>query len=295
MAAVFDEAVPDRAGGDPGMRGALMVTVVRNLMLYRELLAVLVWKSIAVRYKQAYLGLGWAILKPLTLVLVFVLVRSFVGIDSGNVPYPLLTFVALMPWTLFQESTADGVNSIVSNYALIRKIYFPREVFPVTSVLSKVVEFAINVMILAVMMVWYEFTPSLTVLWIPVLVLYTVLISLAVVFFAAALNASFRDVSQLLPASLSLLLYASPIIYPLQLVKDKLLVARAAGSWSDVIYFLYTMNPIAGVIDGFQRSVLQGLAPNPGTMLPGLALVLAFLPLSYRYFKRVEADFADVI
>ena len=272
-----------------------MVTVVRNVLLYRELLAVLVWKSIAVRYKQAYLGLGWAILKPLTLVLVFVLVRSFVGIDSGNVPYPLLTFVALMPWTLFQESAADGVNSIVSNYALIRKIYFPREVFPITSVLSKVVEFAINVLILALMMAWYEFAPSFTVLWVPVLVLYTVLVSLAVVFFAAAMNARFRDVSQLLPAALSLLLYASPIIYPLQLVKDKLLLARAAGSWSEAIYFLYTLNPIAGIIDAFQRSVLQGLAPDPRTVLPGIALVLVLLPLSYGYFKRAEAEFADVI
>ena len=272
-----------------------MVTVVRNVVLYRELLAVLVWKSIAVRYKQAYLGLGWAILKPLTLVLVFVLVRSFVGIDSGNVPYPLLTFVALMPWTLFQESAADGVNSIVSNYALIRKIYFPREVFPITSVLSKVVEFAINVLILALMMAWYEFAPSFTVLWVPVLVLYTVLVSLAVVFFAAAMNARFRDVSQLLPAALSLLLYASPIIYPLQLVKDKLLLARAAGSWSEAIYFLYTLNPIAGIIDAFQRSVLQGLAPDPRTVLPGIALVLVLLPLSYGYFKRAEAEFADVI
>lgn len=272
-----------------------MLTVVRNFVVYRELLAVLVWKSIAVRYKQAYLGLGWAVLKPLTLVLVFVLVRSFVGIDSGNVPYPLLTFVALMPWTMFQESTADGVNSIVSNHALIRKIYFPREVFPITSVLSKVVEFAISIVILALMMIWYGFAPSVTVLWVPALVVYTVVLSLAVVFFAAALNAYFRDVSQLLPAVLSLLLYASPIIYPLQLVKEKLLVAHAAGSWSDAIYFLYTLNPLAGIIDSFQRSVLQGLAPDPRTMLPGLALVLLLLPLSYSYFKRAEADFADVV
>lgn len=272
-----------------------MVTVLRNLVSYRELLAVLVWKSIAVRYKQAYLGLGWAILKPLTLVLVFVLIRSFVGIDSGDVPYPLLTFVALMPWTLFQESTADGVNSIVSNYALIRKIYFPREVFPVAAVLSKVVEFAINGLILAMMMAWYGFTPSIAVLWVPALVLYTVLLSLTVVFSAAALNVRFRDVAQLLPALLSLLLYASPIIYPLQLVKDKLLVEHAAGSWSGWMYFLYTLNPIAGIIDAFQRSLLRGLAPDPTTLMPGLVLVLALLPLSYAYFRRVESDFADVV
>jgi len=272
-----------------------MLAVVRNLVSYRELLAVLVWKSIAVRYKQAFLGLGWAVVKPFTLMLVFVLVRSFIGIDSGEVPYPLLTFAALMPWTLFQESTADGVNSIVSNYALIRKIYFPREVFPIASVASKVVEFAINSVMLGLLMAWYGFVPAWTVLWVPLLVLYTVLVSLSVVFIAAALNVYFRDVSQMLPAALSLLLYASPIIYPLQLVRDKLLTQQAAGSMSDALYFVYTLNPLAGIIDAFQRTVLHAQAPDPQTMLPALVLVLAVLPFSYAYFKRAEAYFADVV
>jgi lipopolysaccharide transport system permease protein len=159
-------------------------------------------------------------------------------------------------------------------------------------VLSKVVELAISLLILALLMACYRFAPGVSILWVPVLVLYTVLVSLVVVFFAASLNVRFRDVGQLLPAALSLLLYASPIIYPLQLVKNKLLIT---GSGSDALYFLYTVNPIVGIVDAFQRSVLQGLAPDPRTLLPGLALVLALLPLSYRYFKRTEADFADVV
>lgn len=272
-----------------------MIAVLRNLVSYRELLAVLVWKSIAVRYKQAYLGIAWAVFKPLTLMLVFVLVRSFVGIDSGDVPYPLLTFAALMPWILFQESTADGVNSIVSNYALIRKIYFPREVFPVASVLSKVIEFAINAVILGLLMAWYGFAPTPTVLWVPLLVLYTALAALTVVFITAAMNVYFRDVGQALPAALSLLMYASPIIYPLQLVKDKLTVAHAAGTWSDTFYFLYTLNPMAGIVDAFQRVVLNGQEPDPATVLPGLVVVMVTLPFSYAYFKRAETHFADVV
>jgi len=272
-----------------------MLAVVRNLVSYRELLAVLVWKSIAVRYKQAFLGLGWAVVKPFTLMLVFVLVRSFIGIDSGEIPYPLLTFAALMPWTLFQESTADGVNSIVSNYALIRKIYFPREVFPIASVASKVVEFAINSLMLGMLMAWYGFAPAWTVLWVPLLVLYTVMVSLSVVFIAAALNVYYRDIAQMLPAALSLLLYASPIIYPLQLVRDRLLTQEAAGPMSDALYFVYLLNPLAGIIDAFQRTVLNAQAPDPTTMLPALVLVLAALPFSYAYFKRAEAYFADVV
>ncbi len=121
-----------------------MITAIKNIIDYRELIAVLAWKNITVRYKQAYLGVGWAIVKPLTLMLVFTLVRSFVGIPSGNVPYPILAFAALMPWIFFQESASEGVLSVVGNAALIRKIYFPREVFPLTSMVTKLVELGIN-------------------------------------------------------------------------------------------------------------------------------------------------------
>src|SRR6202171_676774 len=130
-----------------------MSTAFRTLIDYRELIAVLVWKNITVRYKQAYLGIGWAVLKPLTLMLVFTLVRSFVGIPSGNVPYPILAFAALMPWIFFQESASEGVLSVVGNAGLIRKIYFPREVFPIMATMTKLVELCINVIILAGLMV----------------------------------------------------------------------------------------------------------------------------------------------
>ena len=105
--------------------------IIKDLIEYRELMLTLAWKNIAVRYKQAYLGIAWAILKPVMLMLIFTLVKSFVGIESGNVPYPILVFAALMPWTFFQESVSEGVNSVVSNTALIKKIYFPREIFPI--------------------------------------------------------------------------------------------------------------------------------------------------------------------
>lgn len=272
-----------------------MLRVAQNLYNYRELMATLAWKNIALRYKQAYLGIAWAIVKPVTLMLIFTLVKSFVGIESGDIPYPILVFAALMPWTFFQESTSDGVNSVVGNTALIKKIYFPREIFPITAVLTKLVELGINFIILAGLMVWYGMMPSAHALWVPIIIAYTVLAALTLAFVGAAINVYYRDIGQALPVLLSLLMYASPVIYPLQLVKDKLLSQEAAGEWSNTLYTLYTLNPLAGIIDAFQSVVLRNQPPDLVAMIPGAILTAVLLPLSYLYFKRAESYFADVI
>jgi lipopolysaccharide transport system permease protein len=276
-------------------RPDLVRRVVQNLFNYRELMFTLAWKNIAMRYKQAYLGIAWAILKPVTLMLTFTLVKSFVGIESGNIPYPILVFAALMPWTFFQESASDGVNSVVGNTALIKKIYFPREIFPITSVLTKLVELGINFVILAGLMAWYGMAPSIYVLWVPLIIAYTVLAAMTLGLVGAAVNVYYRDVGQALPVLLNLMMYASPVIYPLQLVKNKLLVQQAAGDWSNALYTLYTLNPLAGIIDAFQSVLLRSEAPDLKAMLPGVVLVAVLLPLSYLYFKRAESYFADVI
>lgn len=272
-----------------------MIRVAHNLYEYRELVFTLAWKNIAVRYKQALLGLAWAVIKPVTLMLIFTLVKSFVGIDSGSVPYPVLVFAALMPWIFFQESASDGVNSVVSNTALVKKIYFPREIFPITAVTTKLIELAINFIILAGLMAWFGMVPTAHIVWVPLVILYTVLAALTIGFFGAAVNVYYRDMGQALPVLLSLMMYASPVIYPLQLVKDKLLVQHAAGEWSSVLYTLYTLNPLAGIIDAFQNVVLRGLPPDWAALLPGAITVAVLLPLSYAFFKRAESYFADVI
>jgi ABC-type polysaccharide/polyol phosphate export permease len=142
-----------------------MITVFKNLYQYRELIAALAWKNIVLRYKQAYLGILWAILKPIMLMLIFTLVRSFVGIETGDIPYPILTFAALLPWVFFQESASEGVNSVTANAALIKKIYFPREVFPITAMVTKIVELGISFFILAGMMIYYKMAPTIYALW----------------------------------------------------------------------------------------------------------------------------------
>ena len=272
-----------------------MIRVAQNLYDYRDLVFTLAWKNIAMRYKQAYLGIAWAVIKPVTLMLIFTLVKSFVGIDSGSIPYPILTFAALMPWIFFQESASEGVNSVVGNTALIKKIYFPREIFPITAVGTKLIELGINFLILGALMAWYGMVPSLHALWVPLIIVYTVLAALTIAFVGAALNVYYRDVGQALPVLLSLMMYASPVIYPLQLVKDKLLVQQAAGEWSNLLYTVYTLNPLAGIIDAFQSVVLRGSAPDLHALWPGALAVVVLLPLSYAFFKRAENLFADVI
>ena len=272
-----------------------MLLIAKNLVQYHELIGVLAWKQIVVRYKQSYLGLTWAILKPLTMMLVFALLNSFVGIPTGNIPYPLLAFVALMPWVFFQESASEGVNSIVGNAPLIRKIYFPREIFPLTGVVTKLVELGINACVLGVLMAYYQMAPAATVLWLPLVIVYTILASLAIALAGAALNVFYRDVSTMLPILLQLMMYASPIIYPLDVVKQKLLVEQVAGQWSQALFHLYTLNPLAGIVDAFQRTILHGLAPDMHVIWPGLLFTIFLLPFSYLVFKRAEMYFADIV
>lgn len=272
-----------------------MISVVKNLVDYRELIAALAWKNIIVRYKQAYLGILWAVVKPIMLMLIFTLVKSFVGIDSGDIPYPILTFAALLPWVFFQESVSEGVGSVTGNAALIKKIYFPREVFPLTAMVTKLVELAISFLILAAMMIHYQMMPSIHALWVPVIILYTMIVALTISFFGAAMNVYYRDVGQVMPVALSLLMYASPVIYPLSLVHKKLIVERAAGEWSDIFYMIYTANPLAGIIDSFQRTMLKDLPPDFNALLPGFIAIAILLPISYIFFKRAESWFADII
>ena len=272
-----------------------MIAVVKSLYTYRELIVALAVKNIVVRYKQAYLGILWAILKPIMLMLIFTLVKSFVGIETGDIPYPILTFAALLPWIFFQESSSEGVNSVTGNAALIKKIYFPREVFPLTAMVTKLVELAISFVILAGMMVYYKMAPTIYVLWVPAIILYTMIVALTISFFGAAINVYYRDMGQALPVVLSLLMYGSPVIYPLSLVHQKLLIEQIAGGWSNALYTLYTLNPLAGIIDSFQNVLLKGIPPDFSAVWPGLILTLTILPFSYLFFKRAEHWFADVI
>jgi len=267
----------------------------RNYQNYSDLLWVLVWKNVTLRYKQSRLGLMWLILRPLMLVGIFMVVRGFVGIDSGQVPYALLTYCAMVPWTFFQEAATDGVGSVVGHANLIKKIYFPRVIFPLASLLTKAVELIVGLAILALMMLWFRWVPGWQALWVVPILLYTMLVALTISLAGAALNVFSRDLSQGVPLLLGLVMYLSPVMYPLALVQRALLEHQAAGPSSSFLYTLYTMNPMVGVISSMQRCLLEDVPPDWAVLLPGAAMVAVLLPLSYLFFKRAEAYFADVI
>jgi len=178
---------------------------------------------------------------------------------------------------------------------LIRKIYFPREILPLTAVLTKLVELGINFLILAGLMIYYQMMPTVYAVWVPFIIFYTMVVSLCISLVGAAMNVYYRDIVTALPVALALLMYASPVIYPLSLVRKTLLVNQAAGEWSNILYTIHTLNPLAGIIDAFQRALLQGRSPDFFTLWPGMVLTAILLPISYLIFKRAEAYFADVI
>jgi lipopolysaccharide transport system permease protein len=272
-----------------------MIVAIKNIYDYRELLQVLAWKEVTLRYKQSYLGLLWLVLRPLMLVAIFMVVRSFVGIDSGTVPYALLTYCAMVPWVFFQEATSAGVGSVVNHGALVKKIYFPREVFPLASLAAASVQLVMGLVILALMMAWYRWVLGWHALWMPLLLGYTTLVVLTVSLFGAALNVYSRDASQGIPLLLGMAMYLSPVMYPLALVQGALLEREAAGEWSQALYTLYVANPMTGVIDGMQNALLRNQPPDWAVLAPGALLVAVLLPLSYLFFKRAESYFADVI
>jgi len=175
-----------------------MIAVVKNLVEYRELMTVLAWKNVTLRYKQAYLGIAWAVVKPLILMLIFTLVKSFVGIDSGNIPYPLLTFAALMPGFSFKNLHRRS-KQCSGQCQPDQKIYFPREIFPITAVVTKLVELGINFIILAGLMIWFKYIPSMYILWVPFIILYTILAALSIAFAGAAINVYYRDMGTACP------------------------------------------------------------------------------------------------
>ena len=178
---------------------------------------------------------------------------------------------------------------------LIRKIYFPREVFPLAAVLTKIFELLINCLMLAALMIYYKIPLSVHILWAPLFIFYTLILGLGTSFFGAAMNVYYRDVTSFLPVAVSLLMYCSPIIYPLSLVKKTLLVNQAAGEFSGLLYKIYCYNPLVGIINGFQAVVLRNENPEWMVILPGMIVTIVIFFLGYAYFKRAEKFFADVI
>ncbi len=256
----------------------------RDLWSYRELFYFLVWRDILVRYKQTLIGVAWAVIKPLAAMLIFTVVFGRIaGLPSGDVPYPILVFVAMLPWQFFASALMDSSNSLVNDASLITKIYFPRLIVPASAVFVGLVDFAIAATILSLMMLWYGVSPGWEILALPIFVFVTFAVSLGTGIWFGALNVKYRDFRFIVPFVVQLGMFISPVGFSSNVIPDQ---------WR----LVYSLNPMVGVIDGFRWAVLgeQSALYWPGFLL-SLLIVLGLLLSGIRYFRRTERTFADVI
>ena len=255
----------------------------RELWHYRELLYFLIWRDVKVRYKQTVLGAAWAILQPLSLMLVFSLFFGRLGkMPSDGIPYPLFTFCALLPWQLFANSLTESSNSLVGNQHLITKIYFPRLVIPISAVLAGLVDFAIAFVILLGLMFYYGVTPGWAVITLPGFVLLTIISALGVGLWLSALNVKYRDVRYTIGFMVQFWLFATPVAYSSNLIPEK---------WRIV----YGINPMAGVVEGFRWALLGNARPSGQMLWVSIAVVAAVFVGGIYYFRRMEQEFADIV
>lgn len=259
------------------------MTYLLSLYRYRDLLWLWVGREIRVRYKQSLLGIIWAILQPLALALVFTWVFSqVIHVDTGDVPYIIFSYTTLVPWTFFTTSISFGVPSLVNNMGLVGKIYFPREVLPLASIGAALLDYLVGSLILAGMLLVYHIWPGIYMLWVVPLLVLQIILTMGIALFGASIIVFFRDVRFVMPLVTQVWMYATPVVYPTDMVPERL----------RPYYFL---NPMAGIIDGYRRVLIMGEPPNLAAMVPGMVISLLIFVAGYILFKRVEPLFADLI
>jgi lipopolysaccharide transport system permease protein len=260
-----------------------MLTNTQGLFQARDLLWEWTARNVRARYQQSALGWFWAVLQPVAQVAIFTVVfTQFVPINTGNSPYILFSYVALVPWMLLAMSLPDMANALVDNISLVTKIYFPREALPIAALLARLMDFGVAAALVVFLMLYYQAPPFLLGwLYLPVILAVELMLIMGLGLACAALNVFFRDVRSLLVLGLQVWFYASPIIYPVSLVPE----------WLRPFYFL---NPMAGIIAAYRDVLLDGQLPGPYLGLAALVALIVFLA-GYWFFKRVEFQFADIV
>lgn len=257
---------------------------LRELWEYRELLYFLTWRDIKVRYKQTVLGAAWAIIQPFMTMVVFSLFfGNLANVPSDGIPYPIFSYAALVPWTFFANGLGQSANSLVGSANLIKKIYFPRLVIPISSVISGAVDFVLAFIVLILMMLAYGIVPTANVIWLPLFLLLAFVTSLGVGLWLSAMNVQFRDVRYTVPFLTQFWMFATPIAYPSSLIEN------------DTLRALYGINPMTGVVEGFRWALLgTDTAPGPIILVSSFAAVALLISGAF-YFRRMEKSFADVV
>jgi ABC-2 type transport system permease protein/lipopolysaccharide transport system permease protein len=260
-----------------------VVESARELWQAREFILALFERSLRARYKQAFLGFAWAIIPPLVFMVVLTLfAQHAVKIATGGVPYPLFSYVALVPWSFFSAAVSSGSTSIVGSLDVMNKMYVPREVFPISTILSNAVDAAISLVGLGILFVAYSFAPKATSAWVPLLVVVQMMFTCGVVFILSSLVVYLRDLRYAMALIIQVGLFATPVLYGINQIPASV----------RLIYCL--INPLAPVIDGYRRTVVLGQPPEWGLLLPAAIMSIAYLIFGFRLFKRLETGFADI-
>lgn len=253
------------------------------LWQYRELLYFLVWRDVKVRYKQTAIGATWAILQPLMTMIIFTAIFGyFAKIPSDGLPYPIFAYTALLPWIYFATALSRSSGSVVSEAHLISKVYFPRVILPLAGTVSGIIDFVVAFVLLLGMMIWYGIMPTWGLVALPLFLLLALATALAVGLWCSALNVRYRDVGHTVPFLTQCWMYASPVAYPVSLVPE---------NWR----FLYSLNPMAGVIEGFRWALLGKQGPDFGVMAVSAVVVAVLLIGGLVFFKHMERTFVDVV
>lgn len=268
-------------------RSAWSTTNFQELWHYRELLYFLTWRDVKVRYKQTMLGVAWVIMQPVLTTIIFtIFLGRLARIPSDGLPYPLLIFAGLLPWTFFSTAVASATTSLVSNSNLITKIYFPRLIIPGGAIAGRLLDFVISFALLIGMMFYYRVPVGPKLFALPLLVLLTTLLSAAVGIWASALNVKYRDIGVAIPVLMQLWMFASPIVYPSSLVY----ATKISSTWK----LLYSLNPVVGIVDNF-RAALFGLPFNWTALWFSIGVTLVLMVIAAFEFRRMEKGFADVV
>jgi lipopolysaccharide transport system permease protein len=261
----------------------------RDLWRSRQLFYMLAWRDLAVRYKQTVIGVAWAVVQPLLTTIVMTLVFGMVAKlpTDGNAPYAILVLAAMLPWQFVSTALSVASQSLVMNANLISKVYFPRMIIPASTVITSFVDLLIGFVILAGMMAWFRFCPDWRILTLPLFMAIAFLAAMGPGLLVTALTVKYRDFRYVIPFLVQFGLYVSPVGYSSSVIQTR---------FGDKVYFLYSLNPMVGVIDGFRWALLRGEAPIfwPGFVL-SLVISTLFLVIGVRYFRKTERSFADVI
>jgi lipopolysaccharide transport system permease protein len=250
---------------------------------YRELLYFLLWRDVKIRYKQTVIGVAWSLLQPLATMLIFTLVFGLLArIPSDGLPYPVFAYAALLPWTYFAQAVTTCGHSLVGDAGLIRKVYFPRLIVPMAAVARPIIDFLPSLAVLLAMMGWYGIAPAWRLAAFPLFLLLAVVTALAVGLWLSALNVRYRDIGYTIPFLVQCWMFASPVVYPTSLVPERWRLA-------------YSLNPMAGVIEGFRWSLLGAELPRLDMLAASTGMVVVLLVGGLIVFRRLERNFADVI